>query len=60
LVARAAARIVSGEGTIAGAAAEAGCCDQPHLNRLFRNEIGLTPGELRRLLAPRHLSKNPT
>ena len=59
LAARAAARIVSGEGTIAGAAAEAGCYDQPHLNRLFRNEIGLTPGELRRLLAPRHISKNP-
>ena len=45
-VALAVAMIESGQHTLAQAADAAGFCSQAHMNRAFREVVGLTPGEV--------------
>jgi AraC family transcriptional regulator len=43
----AAAEILSGHRSLAEIAAEAGFADQSHFTRVFRRQVGVTPGEYR-------------
>jgi AraC-like DNA-binding protein len=49
---RALARLTDGDRDLAGIAADVGFADQAHLTRSLRASSGMTPGTLRRILAP--------
>lgn len=48
-VQHAAAALARRRSTLCDAALAAGFCDQPHLNRAFRRQLGMSPGRYRRL-----------
>lgn len=50
-VVRACREIVGGAASLADAAVTAGFADQPHLNRIFKAELGISPGKYRTFAA---------